>query len=221
MNRSSATYVLDVMSLDSGRLPTRGQTAMLRDQMTTTTRLPAQALLVRTAQPDDYDEMRVVVRAAFHQYSGLMLPPQVFERYLADLLDIERHADAGVPLVVEAGGRIRASAIFYPDAYGQGLSLPSGWAGGRGLAVHPEVRGRGVASTLLAEGERLARSIGAPVFAFHTVSFMSSAQALYERLGYRRAPEFDYDLAEWYGLSMPARTVSLAYRRDLTSRYAA
>jgi GNAT superfamily N-acetyltransferase len=194
---------------------------MLRDQLTLTTRLPAQALLVRTAQPDDYDEIRAVVRAAHLRYSGLMAPPQVFERHLGDLLDLDRHAREGVPLVVEAEGRIQASAVFYPDAYGRGLGLPGGWAGGRGLAVHPGVRGSDVASTLLAECERLARFVGAPVFAFHTAGFMTRVRALYERLGYRRAPEFDYDLAGRHELSMPARTVAIAYRRDLTARYAA
>ena len=100
--------------------------------------------------------------------------------------------------MVEADGRIRGFGAFYPDASVQGLGWPPGWAGGRALAVHPDARGHGVARALLAACERLARESGAPVFAFHTASFMTGAIALYERLGYRRAPEFDFDMAARY-----------------------
>jgi GNAT superfamily N-acetyltransferase len=192
---------------------------MLRTDPVKTT-VPPGTLIVRTAGPADHAEIENVVRSAYRQYSGLMLPPQVFEHYLDDLLDLDRHARHGYLLVVEVDGRIRASGAFYADASAQGLGLPPGWAGGRGLAVHPDVRGRGVASTLLAECERLARTIEAPVFAFHTVSFMSGAVALYERLGYRRAPEFDFDLGARYGLSTPPRTTAITYRRDLTRAHA-
>lgn len=47
--------------------------------------------------------------------------------------------------------------------------------------------------------ERLAGEAGAPVFAFHTVTFMTGAIALYERIGDRRAPESGSDLAARYG----------------------
>jgi hypothetical protein len=64
--------------------------------------------------------------------------------------------------------------------------------------------------------ETLARDAGAPVFAFHTSSFMTSAIALYERLGYRRAPEFDFDLAARYSRFGAAPIMSFAYLRHLT-----
>ena len=170
---------------------------------------------MRTAGPSDHAEIEDLVRASFRQYSGLMVPAQVFEHYLDDLLDLDRHARHGYLLVVEVDGRIRASGAFYPDASVQGLGLPRGWAGGGAMAVHPDVRGRGVATTLLTEAERLARTVEAPVFAFHTVSFMSAAVALYERMGYRRAPEYDFDFGARYGLSTPPRTTAITYRRDL------
>jgi len=58
--------------------------------------------------------------------------------------------------------------------------VPPGWASGRALAVHPAARGNGAARALLATGERLARQAGAPVLAFHTMSFMTGAIALYD-----------------------------------------
>jgi predicted N-acetyltransferase YhbS len=169
-------------------------------------------LLVRYAVPADYPAIREVVLAAYGQYAYLVAR-DVFEPYLADLLDLEKHARNGQWLVAEADGQIQGSGAFYPDAAAQGVGLPPGWASGRGLAVRPAVRGRGVARALLAASECLAEDSGAPVFAFHTASFMTSAIALYERLGYCRAPEFDYNMAAHYSPSAPPITSIAFYRR--------
>ena len=55
------------------------------------------------------------------------------------------------------------------------------------------------------------------MFAFHTASFMTSAIALYEQLGYRRAPEFDFDMAARYSGFGAAPIMSIAYLRHLTA----
>ena len=171
--------------------------------------------LVRDAMPADYPAIREVVIAAYRQYADL-LTLDVFSPYLADVLDLEKHARHGRLFVVEVDGWVCGFGAFYPDATVQGVGWPAGWASGRALAVHPAVRGHGIARTLLATCESLAREAGAPVFAFHTASFMTKAIALYERLGYRRAPEFDFDMAARYSRFGAAPIMSVAYLRHLT-----
>jgi GNAT superfamily N-acetyltransferase len=171
--------------------------------------------LVRSAVPADHAAIREVVIAAYGQYADV-LPPDVFSGYLADLLDLETHASHGPLFVVEADGRIRGFAAFHPDASVQGLGWPSGWASGRALAVDPAARGHGIARTLVAFVEQLAQDVGAPVLALHTASFMTSAIALYERLGYCRTPEFDFDMAARFGGSSAMPITALAYIRRLT-----
>ena len=173
------------------------------------------ALLVRAAVPADHAAIHAVVIAAYRQYAGL-LPPDIFSAYLADLLDLETHASHGPLIVAEADGRVCGYAAFYPDASAQGVGWPPGWASGRALAVHPAARGYGVARTLIAAGERLAHDGGSPVLAFHTHSYMTTAIALYERSGYRRAPEFDFDVAARVGRPGAAQITALAYLRCLT-----
>ena len=175
---------------------------------------PNSVPFVRDAMPADYPAIRDVVIAAYRQYADL-IALDVFSPYLADLLDLERHARHGRLLVVEADDRVYGFAAFYPDASVQGVGWPPGWAGGRGLAVHPDARGHGVAHTMIATCERLALAAGAPVFAFHTASFMTGAISLYERLGYRRVPEFDFDMAARYSRFGAAPIMSLAYLRCL------
>ena len=172
-------------------------------------------LVVRDAVPADYPAIRDIVLVAYRQYAEL-IAPEIFSAYLADLLDLETHARHGRLFVVEADQWVCAFGAWYPDASVQGVGLPPGWASGRALAVHPAARGTITARALLAAGERQAREAGAPVLAFHTVSFMTGAISLYERLGYRRAPEFDFDWAARHGGSGAAPITAIAFLRHLT-----
>ena len=175
-------------------------------------------LLVRDAVPADYPAIRDVVSAAYRQYADL-ITHDIFSPYLADVLDLEAHARHGRLFVVEVDERIRGFAAFHPDATVQGVGFPPGWASGRALAVHPDARGNGAARALLAAGESLALQAGAPVLAVHTHSYMTGAIALYERMGYRRAPEFDFDVAERFGRFGAAPVMSLAYYRNPTQQH--
>jgi GNAT superfamily N-acetyltransferase len=174
------------------------------------------SLTVGSAVPADHHAIREVVVAAYRQYSR-ELTPEAYTRYLADLLDLDRHAQHGHLFVADVGGRVLGSGAYYPDSSVQGLGWPRGWAGGRALAVHPDARGRGVARAILTTSEHLARRSRAPVFAFHTGSFMTGAIALYERSGYRRAPEFDVDLNAHYGVAGAAPAIAFAYLRHLSA----
>ena len=78
--------------------------------------------------------------AAYQQYATVM-PPAVFGRYLAELLDVEARARVGRILVAEVGGRVVGTVTYYPDAAAEGLGWPAGWAGLRALGVEPGARG--------------------------------------------------------------------------------
>ena len=127
---------------------------------------------VRAATRADYPAIRGILRAAYRPFAA-DIGPGLFDVYLADLLDLDAHARYGELLVSPAQGEVVGYAAFYPDASVQGLGWPSGWAGGRGMAVHPAHRGHGVARALLDAFIHRARSTGAPVFAFHTSEFMT------------------------------------------------
>jgi predicted N-acetyltransferase YhbS len=174
---------------------------------------------IRAAEPADHAAIRDILRTAYGQYTA-EIPVPAWNRYLADLLDLDRHARDGQLLVAVVDGAIAGYAAFYPEAARQGMGWPPGWAGGRSLAVHPAYRGHGVAGTLLTELEGRARKAGADVFAFHTSAFMTTAVALYERLGYCRDSRFDLDVNAYYGIAGTRPWPALAYLRRLTARSA-
>ena len=148
------------------------------------------SLVVRSAEPAGHEAIRGLVFGAHAQHAG-QLAPEVFSRYLADQLDLGTYASYGRLLVAEAGDGVLGFAVFYPDSSVSDSGFPSGWAAVRVLAVHPGADGAGVARALLGACERLAAEAGAPVLAIRTASIMTETIAGYERLGYRRSPDFD------------------------------
>jgi len=181
---------------------------------------PTHNVVVREGTRRDHDAIRAVIVASYQQYEPVV-GSEFYRRYLADLSDLDRHASLGRFIVAEIDKTIVGSGVFHADTAVQQFGWLRRWAGGRGLAVDPSHRRSGVARTLVTAVEQLARDCGAPVFAFHTVSFMSGAVALYERLGFRRDPEHDQDLTRHLGLATRPSIFAIAYRRDLAPRNSA
>lgn len=108
----------------------------------------APQVVVRTAQPDARAAIQDLLAREYAQYIG-DIAPEVWPRYRADLLDLDRHSRDGLLLVATRDSSLAGYAAFYPDASAQQLGWPAGWAGGRGLAVHSDHRGHGVAAALM------------------------------------------------------------------------
>lgn len=84
---------------------------------------------------------------------------------------------------------------------------PDGWASIRLLGVSPQARGLGIGRALMQECLRRARADGAVTMGLHTTKLMDVARAMYLRLGFARAPAYDFHPA-------PDFTVE-AFRLDL------
>lgn len=110
---------------------------------------------------------------------------------------------AACGIVAEYEGTLAGSVLLYPgpehDSSTPEINL---------LAVAPSMRGHGIASALVRECLRRARAAGAPAIGLHTTEAMVVARAMYERMGFVRAPETDIH-------PIPDVLV-LGYRLDLT-----
>lgn len=74
----------------------------------------------------------------------------------------------------------------------------------------------GIGQALVRACLERARVAGAPVLCLHTAEFMTTAVALYERLGFRRAPAYDFDATRHLGLDGVRPVPILSYRNPVT-----
>jgi GNAT superfamily N-acetyltransferase len=129
------------------------------------------------------------------------------EAYLAELADVGRRAAVAVVLVaVDADGAVVGGATYVPGISPYAEFDDPADAGIRMLAVAPEAQGRGVGAALVRACVARARAEERPRLWLHTTEHMTAARRLYEREGFRRAPDHD-----WQGTDLRL----LSYRLDL------
>ena len=164
---------------------------------------------LREARPDEIESVRALLAASYVQYRPEETNVAFRERwdpYFEEVCDVAARAyDGSVLLVSTEGDRVVGTATYYPPDSTQ--DWPPGWAAVRLVGVHPEARGKGVGRALTEECIRRARSEGAIAVGLYTSTIMTTAQALYERIGFVREPEHDEEIVP--GLHL------LRYRYDL------
>lgn len=147
---------------------------------------------IRDALPEEMDEAAAVLGAAYGEYAASM-PPELWEGYRADIVDVRSRLYESELVVAEHEGNLVGTVTFYPPGGRNGRSYwPEEWAGIRLVAVHPDFRGKGIGRALTEECIIRARAIGAPTVGLRTSSIMSVAMALYKRMGFVRMPESDF-----------------------------
>ena len=155
-------------------------------------KIMAQDIRIREAGAEELDEVENLVKTAYREFQPLM-PEAAWNRWMENISETI-HSPDGVMLVMGHRGEIEGAVKFYPDA---GQARQGQWPPGAGLirllAVSPASRGRGYGVRLTQECLRLARELKIPTIFLYTGTFMAAARHIYEKLGFKRAPEFDRD----------------------------
>jgi ribosomal protein S18 acetylase RimI-like enzyme len=178
----------------------------------------ASGLVVRDARPNELDAVASLLAEVYSEYRP-RFPADVWELYLGEIVDIRgRLADSAL-IVAEGDAGLVGTVGFYREASLSPLERwPTGWASIRTLAVRDKARRRGFGEALGLECIRRAKAQRALAIGLHTASFMTVATRLYERLGFRRAPDFDIEIGEMFaGRPLPpdASWQAQAFRLDL------
>ena len=164
---------------------------------------------IRDARPSDRDAIVAVTLSAY-QESALSLP-EVWEGYRRNILTTLASPEAAEQIVAETSGQLVGSVLLYPGhtlvARPGGAATLHPWPEVRLLAVAPGARGQGVGAALMLECVGRGRHTGARALTLHTTDVMRAAMRLYERLGFQRASELDFEPAP--GI------VAKGYRLDL------
>jgi N-acetylglutamate synthase-like GNAT family acetyltransferase len=155
-----------------------------------TGRIMAKDILIREASPGELAEIETLIKTAYQEFQPLM-PEAAWQRWMDNIGETLR-APGGQLLVAERHGRIEGAVTFYPDA-GQAHQghWPTGAAAIRLLAVRPSSRGRGYGIRLTEACLGRGRELQIGTIFLYTGTFMAAARHIYEKLGFKRAQEFD------------------------------
>jgi len=153
----------------------------------------ASEVTLRDARPDERAAVAQVTLRAYAELAEVMEPEAwagldgAVRAALASDAPAER-------IVAEHRGALVGSVMLFPpavDAY-EGLADLAPWPELRLLAVSPDARGLGVGRLLVEECVRRARRMGAADLGLHTSQSMRVAMEMYQRMGFERAPEYDF-----------------------------
>ena len=143
--------------------------------------------------------VRAAVEADHARVDALTLAANaglVSDLYLPQLGDVAGRVGDAEVLVAELDGRVVGSVTWTPDGPLAQVARPPAEASFRMLAVDPAAQGHGVGRALVAACVERARSLGCERVVISTGERMTSAHALYASLGFRRAPERDWDVRD-------------------------
>ncbi|SEQ12819.1 GNAT family N-acetyltransferase [Piscibacillus halophilus] len=152
---------------------------------------------LRDANPSEIPIIRKHRLKAYQEYSKVLNDSHW--EVLSGTLSSEADLEPGVDIMVAESkdGEVLGSVVLFPAksmAYGEwtdALDYPEL----RMLAVSPEARGQGIAYKLVNECIKRTKERGFGQLGLHTGSFMKGAIKLYERLGFERIPEHDFEPA--------------------------
>ncbi|TXS53416.1 GNAT family N-acetyltransferase [Streptomyces sp. uw30] len=149
-------------------------------------------IAIRPAAPGEFDALgEITARAYLHD--GL-LDFGESDEYLGELRDVAKRAAAAEVLAAVADGRLLGGVTFVPSGGPMADLAGSGEAEIRMLAVDRAARGRGVGEALVrACVDRARTTEGCVRIVLSTQSTMHSAHRIYERLGFVRTPERDWN----------------------------
>jgi ribosomal protein S18 acetylase RimI-like enzyme len=142
-------------------------------------------------RPADRRELAAVGRLTLDAYAadGYLVENDL---YAAHLLDAAARAADGELLVAEVDDRVVGTVTFCPEGSSFSEVARPGEGEFRMLAVTPDARRRGAAEALVQACIDRSRELGYSAVVLSSLPVQVKAHRLYERLGFRRAPERDW-----------------------------
>jgi ribosomal protein S18 acetylase RimI-like enzyme len=146
------------------------------------------ALEIREARPDEFADAGAVTAEAYREFAD---GGPDWVDYLEEIANVQERAARTTIVVAVEDGRVIGSATLELDGRtdADGRPLDADEAHIRMLGVHPDARGGGVATKIMAECEARARRAGRSRMTLHTAQNMRAARRMYESLGYERSED--------------------------------
>lgn len=147
------------------------------------------AVTFRLAVPADFPEVRRITRDAYLRAGHFAAN----HPYMSVLEDVEHRAEYAQVWVAEAAGNVVAAVTLTFAGQPYSEIAQDGELEFRMLAVDPAHQGSGLGRAVVREIVEHARQLSSiDAVSITSATFMGPAHALYESLGFRRAPERDW-----------------------------
>ena len=146
-------------------------------------------MLIRLIRPDECDALARITVEAYRQLNdGEPLGP-----YEEELLDVEgRRRDSEVYVALDEESTLLGGVTYVPGpTHAMAEFHDPGACGIRMLAVDPAHQGRGAGRALAQVCIDRAREQHRERIILHSAPTMTLAQGMYQRMGFRAAPELD------------------------------
>jgi GNAT superfamily N-acetyltransferase len=154
-------------------------------------------MIIRRALESELPYIREQRVISYKEHTAII--PEGHWQALKQAISSTADTKPGVELLVaEVDGVILGSVALFPaetDAY-EGNVDTVDYPEIRMLAVSPAARGKGVATALISECIKLSKEKGHHSIGLHTGEFMKNAMKLYERIGFERLPQYDFQPAD-------------------------
>ncbi|KAA9153905.1 GNAT family N-acetyltransferase [Amycolatopsis acidicola] len=147
-------------------------------------------VVIRPAEPGEFGRIGEITVAAYRN-DGLLVANPEYTEELADAASRAEHGEL-VVAVDGAGELLGSVTITPPGSRFAEISRPDELEF-RMLSTAPAARGRGVGEALTRAVLGRARELGARRVVLCSLDAMKSAHRLYERIGFARMPERDWE----------------------------
>jgi ribosomal protein S18 acetylase RimI-like enzyme len=149
-------------------------------------------IVIRRARPEEYPTIGGIAARAY--LGDGLLDFGESDAYLVKLRDVAGRAAVAEVLVAVDGDRVLGSVTFVADGSPMADFARAGEAEIRMLAVAREARGRGAGEALVRACVERARAVaGCARVVLSTQGAMHSAHRVYERVGFTRTPDRDWN----------------------------
>jgi GNAT superfamily N-acetyltransferase len=162
-------------------------------------------------RPTEYERAGQIVLRAYQALPGYVSEP-AYEHEVADVATRAGAAEVAVAVIPADGGQgevVVGCVTFVPDVGNQHAEFDDPDAAGfRMLGVEPGDQGRGAGRALVQWCVDRAAAGGRRRLIIHSTPWMTRAHALYERFGFVRRPDLDWqptdEIALWgFVLELP------------------
>lgn len=152
--------------------------------------------LVREAEPEEWDSVVALTLAAYEQYAT-SADPAFWRQYQENIKTTITSSIDVIRLVAVRDSEIVASAIYClpcERTFGDRVVF-NPYPEMRLLSVSPKYRNLGLGALLIDECERRALGGSFEAITLHTTNLMTVARSMYERRGYKRFEQIDFEPA--------------------------